>query len=67
MWNSGKTAQARDLAVAMRTRASIRRQISTRRSVQNGEHDRLADQLDQAASVIDELLNMMEAAHGENL
>ena len=36
-------------------RARIRRQISTRKSVQNNEPDRIADLLEEAAKEIEEL------------
>lgn len=44
-----------NLQELLRTRASIRRQISTRKSVQEGKPDRVADLLEQAADKIDEL------------
>jgi len=39
----------------LRKRAEIRRQISTRKSVQNGEPDRIANLLEEAANRIEEL------------
>lgn len=39
----------------LRTRAAIRRQISSRKSVQEGKPDRLADLLDEAAREIENL------------
>ena len=45
------------LVFRLRKRAEIRRQISTRKSVQNGEHDRLADLLEEAADEIERLKN----------
>jgi hypothetical protein len=39
----------------LRTRAAIRRQIATRKSVQEGRPDRLADLLDEAADALDKL------------
>lgn len=42
-----------DLVYRLRKRAEIRRQITTRRSVQNGEPDRLADLLEEAAQEIE--------------
>lgn len=39
----------------LRTRAAIRREITTRKSVQEGKPDRLADLLDEAADVISSL------------
>ena len=44
-----------DLVERLRKRAEIRRQISTRKSVQNNEPDRIADLLEEAANEIDRL------------
>jgi hypothetical protein len=44
-----------DLVVRLRKRAEIRRQISTRKSVQNNEPDRISDLLEEAASEIEAL------------
>jgi hypothetical protein len=44
------------LVFRLRKRAEIRRQISTRKSVQEGKPDRMADLLEEAAQEI-ELLN----------
>ena len=44
-----------DLIYRLRKRAEIRRQISTRKSVQNNEPDRIADLLEEAANKIEEL------------
>jgi hypothetical protein len=44
-----------DLIERLRKRAEIRRQIDTRKSVQEGKPDRIADLLDEAASVIEDL------------
>jgi hypothetical protein len=44
-----------DLIYRLRKRAEIRRQISTRKSVQNGEPDRIADLLEEAANEIESL------------
>jgi hypothetical protein len=44
-----------DLVFRLRKRAEIRRQISTRKSVQNNEPDRIADLLEEAANEIDAL------------
>jgi len=41
-----------DLVVRLRKRAEIRRQITTRKSVQNNEPDRISDLLEEAASEI---------------
>jgi hypothetical protein len=43
------------LVYRLRKRAEIRRQIQTRKSVQNGEPDRIADLLEEAANRIEEL------------
>ena len=43
---------ANELADAMEIRASIRRKATSRKSVQEGANDRLADQLDQAATML---------------
>lgn len=41
-----------DLVTRLRKRAEIRRQIATRKSVQEGKPDRLADLLEEAADAI---------------
>ena len=43
---------ANELADAMEIRASIRRKATSRKSVQENANDRLADQLDQAATML---------------
>jgi len=43
---------ANELADAMEIRASIRRKATSRKSVTEGANDRLADQLDQAATML---------------
>jgi hypothetical protein len=43
---------ANELADAMEIRASIRRQATSRKSVQENANDRLADQLEQAATML---------------
>ena len=43
---------ANELADAMEIRASIRRQATSRKSVQENANDRLADQLDEAAAML---------------
>jgi len=45
-----------DIVERLRIRASIRRQITTRKSVQEGKPDRLSDLLEEAADVISKLL-----------
>ena len=44
-----------DLIERLRKRAEIRRQISTRKSVQEGKPDRIADLLEEAANEIERL------------
>ncbi len=43
------------LIFRLKKRAEIRRQISTRKSVQEGKPDRMADLLDEAANEIEQL------------
>ena len=43
---------ANEIADAMEIRASIRRKAPSRKSVTEGANDRLADQLDQAATML---------------
>lgn len=47
--------EKQSLVFRLRKRAEIRRQAPNRRSVQNGEADRLADLLEEAAAVIEQL------------
>lgn len=42
-----------DLIERLRLRAQIRRQISTRKSVQEGKPDRIADLLEEAADALE--------------
>ena len=42
-----------DIVYRLKKRAEIRRQIATRKSVQEGKPDRLADLLDEAAAEIE--------------
>jgi hypothetical protein len=51
-----------DLITRLRTRATIRRQITTRKSVQENKPDRIADLLEEAA---DEL-ELLRKTHGNN-
>lgn len=44
-----------DIIYRLRKRAEIRRQISTRKSVQEGKPDRIAALLDEAANEIEKL------------
>lgn len=47
-----------DLVYRLRKRAEIRRQIQTRKSVQEGKPDRIADLLEEAAAEINYLRNI---------
>ena len=51
------------LIYRLRKRAEIRRQIATRKSVQEGKPDRIADLLEEAANKIEQLeqLEQLEA------
>ena len=49
-----------DLVYRLRKRAEIRRQITTRKSVQEGERDSIADLLDEAADRIE----LLEKSNG---
>ena len=49
-----------DLVYRLRKRAEIRRQIPNRKSVQEGEPDRIADLLEEAANEIESLRNQNE-------
>lgn len=49
------TRENNDLVYRLRKRAEIRRQIPSRKSVQEGKADRMADLLDEAADYITEL------------
>jgi len=51
-----------DLVYRLRKRAEIRRQITTRKSVQEGAPDRIADLLEEAAAAIDKLKADLETA-----
>lgn len=46
-----------DLVIKLRIRANIRRQIPSRKSVQEGKPDRIADLLEEAANEIERLQN----------
>ena len=46
-----------DIVYRLRIRAEIRRQIATRKSVQEGKPDRLSDLLEEAALEIETLRN----------
>lgn len=47
------------LIYRLRKRAEIRRQISTRKSVQEGQPDRISDLLEEAANEIEELIKAL--------
>jgi len=49
------------LIFRLKKRAEIRRQISTRKSVQEGKPDRMADLLDEAANEIEQLQGTVAA------
>ena len=49
-----------DLIFRLRKRAEIRRQISTRKSVQENQPDRLSDLLEEAANEIDKLRDFIK-------
>lgn len=53
------TIKTEDLIFRLRMRADIRRQIPTRKSVQEGQPDRLADLLDEAANELEDLLDKL--------
>ena len=52
-----------DLVYRLRKRAEIRRQIPSRKSVQEGKKDRLSDLLDEAANEIEKLHNRIECLY----
>jgi hypothetical protein len=57
-----------DLVYRLRKRAEIRRQIPTRKSVQEGQPDRIADLLEEAANEIEKLrADHREINWGEDL
>lgn len=53
-----------DLVFRLRKRAEIRRQITTRKSVQEGAPDRIADLLEEAAKEIENLRELASIASG---
>ena len=57
---------ANELADAMETRASIRRKATSRKSVQENANDRLADQLDEAATMLRQQQNEIEDLKNAN-
>lgn len=56
-----------DLVFRLRKRAEIRRQIPTRKSVQEGAPDRIADLLDEAAAEIENLRNQIKGLHSKRM
>ena len=56
-----------DLILRLRIRASIRRKISTRKSVQEGKPDRLADLLEESANELSRLKNELEFERNRNI
>jgi hypothetical protein len=59
--------QSEDLVTRLRKRAEIRRNIHTRKSVQEGKPDRIADLLEEAANRITELEKGFEAYRDDML
>jgi hypothetical protein len=51
-----------DLVYRLRERARIRRQIPTRKSVEEGKPDRISDLLEEAADKIERLQDLVESA-----
>ena len=60
MIDSKDIAAIEELIIKLRTRASIRRSIPTRKSVQEGKPDRMANLLDEAATALEVVLTMEE-------
>jgi ATP-dependent protease ClpP protease subunit len=56
-----------DLVFRLRKRAEIRRQITTRKSVQNNEPDRISDLLEEAADKIDKYKQVLESIANEQV
>jgi vacuolar-type H+-ATPase subunit I/STV1 len=55
-----------DLVYRLRKRAEIRRQIPTRKSVQEGEPDRIADLLEEAANEIEHIREILDISRSVN-
>lgn len=55
-----------DLIHRLRKRAEIRRQIDTRKSVQEGKPDRIADLLEEAANELEKLNEPISLRHRNN-
>ena len=62
----GAKMTASELADAMEIRASIRRKATSRKSVQENANDRLADQLEQAATMLRQQQTEIEALKKDN-
>jgi hypothetical protein len=62
MVNEERPIDEEDLVYRLRKRAEIRRQISSRKSVQEGKPDRIADLLEEAADEINRLEQFIEDA-----
>ena len=60
-----KPIEDQTLVERLRIRASIRRNIKDRKSVQEGQPDRIADLLEEAADEIEELEKQIEFLHSE--
>ena len=56
----------KDLIYRLRERARIRRQIPTRKSVEEGKPDRISDLLEEAADAIEELTTARGTEDGYN-
>lgn len=56
MIDSKDIASIEELIIRLRTRASIRRSDTTRKSVQEGKPDRMANLLDEAATALQVVL-----------
>ena len=62
------TDDTEDIVYRLRKRAEIRRQITTRKSVQEGKPDRIADLLEEAADKIELMRDeAWEEAMGDDL
>lgn len=56
---------AEDLVYRLRKRAEIRRTIVHRKSVQEGQPDRIADLLEEAATAIENLQDLLDMERGQ--
>lgn len=62
MTHLASISESQTLQERLRVRAQIRRQIPSRKSVQEGKPDRLADLLEEAADEIDRLREELKKA-----